>query len=82
MKTSQKITEYLKEHRQTNAQELADYLGITDRGVRKQLLVMLRKGVLTKKGHPPVVYYQLSLDPMKVSGDVLPANILEKNEKA
>jgi len=78
MKTSQKIIDYLKEHRQANTQELADYLGITDRGVRKQLLVMLRKGTLTKKGHPPVVYYQLSLDPIKESGDTLPTNIIRE----
>lgn len=67
MKTSQKIVNYLENHRQANAQELADYLEITDRGVRKQLLVMMKKGILTKKGHPPVVYYQLSPAPIKES---------------
>lgn len=78
MKTSQKIINYLKEHRQVNTQELADYLGITDRGVRKQLLAMFRKGVLTKKGHPPVVYYQLNLGPIKVFGDTLPTSIVRE----
>lgn len=78
MKTNQKIIDYLKEHRQVNAQELADYLGITDRGVRKQLLVMLRKGFLTKKGHPPVVYYQLSVDPVIASEDTLPASVIRE----
>jgi hypoxanthine-guanine phosphoribosyltransferase len=75
MKTSQKIADYLKEHRQANAQELADHLGITDRGVRKQLLSMLSNGVLTKKGHPPIVYYQLSPDLIKLSNDTLPTDI-------
>ncbi|HCC84261.1 MAG TPA: hypothetical protein DEP87_01090, partial [Candidatus Pacebacteria bacterium] len=74
MKTNQKIIDYLKEYRQTNAQELADYLGITDRGVRKQLLVMLRNGILTKKGRPPVVYYQLNTDSVIASGDTLPTS--------
>ncbi|MDP1743896.1 MAG: winged helix-turn-helix domain-containing protein, partial [Candidatus Amesbacteria bacterium] len=78
MKTSQKIIDYLGEHRQANAQELADYLEITDRGVRKQLLVLLKKGILTKKGHPPIVYYQLSLDPNKGSRDPLPTNIVKE----
>ena len=78
MKTSQKIIDYLKDHRQTNAQELADYLGITDRGVRKQLLIMLGSGVLIKKGHPPVVYYQLRLDTIKASADTLSTNIIRK----
>jgi len=77
MKTSQKIIDYLKDRRQANAQELADYLGITDRGVRKQLLVMLGKGILTKKGHPPVVYYQLSQNLTKVSDDTLPTSIIK-----
>ncbi len=60
MKTSQKIIEYIREHRQVTGQELTDYLGITDRGVRKQLFTLLKQGILTKKGHPPIVYYQIN----------------------
>ncbi len=60
MKTNQKIVEYIRRHRQVSGKELADHLGITDRGVRKQLLSLLKEGVLTKKGHPPVVYYLLN----------------------
>ena len=78
MKTSQKIIEYIREHRQVTGQELTDFLGITDRGVRKQLFTLLKQGVLTKKGHPPIVYYQIN-DSLKemVELSVLPKSILE-----
>jgi len=78
MKTSQKIIEYIREHRQVTGQELTDFLGITDRGVRKQLFTLLKQGVLTKKGHPPIVYYQIN-DSLKemVELSVLPKSIIE-----
>ena len=38
MTTSQKIIEYIEEHGQVTGAELADYLDITDRAVRKKRL--------------------------------------------
>ena len=73
MKTSQKITNYIREHQQATGQELADFIGITGRGVRKQLLTLLKQGLLSKKGHPPVVYYQI-----KETLDNIPTNIPSK----
>jgi hypoxanthine-guanine phosphoribosyltransferase len=63
MKTAQKIIGYIREHKQATGQELTDFIGITSRGVRKQLLTMLKAGILSKKGHPPIVYYQIKIEP-------------------
>lgn len=60
MKTSEKIKQYLAKNQQASGRELADYLGITDRAVRKQLAAMLNKKQLVKKGLPPKVFYRLS----------------------
>jgi len=75
MKTSEKIVAYIQKHRQATGQELTYFLGITDRGVRKQLLTLLNRGDLTKKGHPPVVYYQISDQPSKNTPTFLPDSI-------
>ncbi|MFH1657026.1 MAG: HTH domain-containing protein [bacterium] len=40
-KTSQKIIDYIQNKRQATGHELADYLGISDRAVRKQLKSLL-----------------------------------------
>lgn len=60
MKTSDKIIAYLKTHSQINTPELVEYLGITDRAVRKQLKSLLEKGVITKLGKAPRVYYSIA----------------------
>ncbi len=57
MKTSEKIIAYIKEHDQASGKELADFLDITDRAVRKHLKVLLDNEVLTKVGKPPQVFY-------------------------
>ncbi len=57
MSTSQKIIEYIEEHGQVTGAELADYLDITDRAVRKQLKTLLDNDKVTKTGKPPKVYY-------------------------
>src|SRR3989339_581301 len=57
MKTSEKIIKYIKAKGQATGSELADYLDISDRGVRKQLAVLLEKGILKKIGKPPKVFY-------------------------
>lgn len=63
MKTSDKIIEYLQKHGQVTGNELVDYLGITDRAVRKQLKTLLDSGKLAKAGTPPRVYYSVALGP-------------------
>lgn len=78
MKTSQKIIDYLLDHRLVNAQDLAAYLGITDRGVRKQLMVLLKNETLIKKGRPPVVYYELNTNPSKKSSIILSTSIINE----
>jgi len=60
IKTSERIKQYLLKNRQASGSELADYLGITDRAVRKQLAALLGKNQITKKGRPPKVFYQLA----------------------
>ena len=57
MKTSEKIIKYISEHDQARGKELADFLDITDRAVRKHLKVLLDNGILTKIGKPPQVFY-------------------------
>jgi len=60
MKISEKIIKYIKENGQATGVELSDFLGIGDRGVRKQLFVLFERGVLDKMGKPPKVFYILN----------------------
>ena len=60
MKTSDKILEYLVKNSQTTTGTLVDYLGITDRAVRKQLKSLLDNSQVVKSGKPPRVYYSLA----------------------
>ncbi len=62
MKTSAKITRYIKKNSQVTGSELVEYLGITDRAVRKQLKTLLDSGQLTKAGKPPKVYYSIKVE--------------------
>lgn len=57
IKTSEKILNYIKDKGQASGNELADFLGITTRAVRKQLANLLEIGSVQKKGTPPRVYY-------------------------
>lgn len=56
-KTSQKIVEYIKNNKQVTGPDLIDYLGISDRAVRKQIKNLLDRDVITKIGKPPKVFY-------------------------
>ncbi len=77
MKTSQKIINYIRDHKLATGQELTEYTGITSRGVRKQLLTLLKQEVLSKKGHPPVVYYQIKSPVQKTIPSNISKNALE-----
>ena len=57
MDTEEKIIEYIKEKGQATGKQLADFLGITDRAVRKQIGKLYSQGILTKTGKPPKVFY-------------------------
>ncbi len=57
METKKRIIEYLKERKQASGAELADFLGISDRAVRKQLKDLLEKEILYKVGKAPRVFY-------------------------
>jgi hypoxanthine-guanine phosphoribosyltransferase len=61
IKTSQKIIKYIEEKGQAGANELADYLDITTRAVRKQLSVLLESNKIDKVGKAPKVFYVLSV---------------------
>ena len=54
-----KIIEYIKKNGQASGNELANFLDLSDRAVRKQLASMLTKGILIKVGKPPKVFYLL-----------------------
>jgi len=60
MKTSEKIIKFLKGKKQASGNELADYLEMTDRAVRKQLKKLLEQNKIAKIGKPPKVFYSLS----------------------
>lgn len=55
--TSKKIINYLKKNKQASGAELTDFLGISDRAVRKQLKSLLEKKLVYKIGKPPKVFY-------------------------
>ncbi len=55
--TSQKIINYIRKNKQVSGAELADFLNIGDRAVRKQLKNLLDKGIVYKIGKPPKVFY-------------------------
>lgn len=57
MKTSEKIVDYLQRNGQSATASLVDYLGITDRAVRKQLKNLLEEDKVIKAGRAPRVYY-------------------------
>lgn len=59
MKTSEKIIKYVQKNSQASGSELAEFLELSDRAVRKQLAALLEKDVLYKVGKPPKVFYLL-----------------------
>jgi len=59
IKTSQKILNYIKNKGQASGNELADYLDISSRAVRKQLSKLYEDNKIYKVGKPPKVFYLL-----------------------
>ncbi|MFA5961552.1 MAG: HTH domain-containing protein [Parcubacteria group bacterium] len=60
--TSEKIIEYIAKNSQASGKELADYLEITDRGVRKQLKTLLERNEICKIGKSPKVFYRIAAE--------------------
>ena len=82
IKTSQRIIEYIEEKGQASGNELADYLNITTRAVRKQLNSLLSEKILYKIGKPPKVFYLLSENKKKnieIKIDLKSKKIIEDN---
>ncbi len=77
MKTSLKIINYLKEKGRLSGGQLADYLGISTRAVRKQLRNLLAQGKIAKIGKPPKVFYFIPEKGMTKGGSKVDAAFKE-----
>lgn len=83
-KTSDKILAYIAQRSQASGKELSDYLGITDRAIRKQLRRLLELGRVRKLGKSPRVFYALSEGKKKSTGSEIDLKegqkeVIEKN---
>ena len=78
MTTSQKIIAYITKKDQASGKELTDQFGtISARAVRKQLKKLLDKGLLTKIGRPPKVYYLLAKNKVPFDISIVDKKILK-----
>ena len=59
-KTEEKIIKYVRAKIHVSGKELFDHLEISDRAIRKQLKKLFERGILSKTGTPPKVFYSLS----------------------
>ena len=57
--TADKIIKYIVKNSQASGKELADYLEISDRAVRKHLKRMLEENEIAKIGKSPKVFYRI-----------------------
>ena len=78
MKTSEKIIQYIKNNGHASGRELADYLELSDRAVRKQLSAFLEKDILSKVGKPPKVFYLLKKVSSITSSEEVDSEIIKK----
>lgn len=69
IKTSERIVDYIKNRGQATGSELADFLNISDRAVRKQLNNLLENNTLYKNGKPPKVFYFIKKTTEIISDD-------------
>ena len=76
--TRKKIIDYLKSNKQARGSDLADFLEISDRAVRKQLKNLLDEGVVYKIGKPPKVFYLIKEEINNVTDDIIS---FDKNKK-
>lgn len=82
-KTSEKIIDYIRDKGQASGNELANFLGITTRAVRKQLANLLENNTVHKRGTPPKVFYYINNSTknsiQEQSFDKETENIIDKN---
>jgi len=82
MNTEEKIIKYIEEKGQATGKQLADFLGITDRAVRKQTGKLYSQGVLSKTGRPPKVFYFIKEKSKKKIDEIIKdgiKKIIDKN---
>lgn len=80
--TAERIIEYIGEKKQASANELVDFLEISERAVFKQLANLLFENKLSRIGRPPVVFYLLKeevIEKETVVVDEKVRKILEEN---
>jgi phosphoribosylpyrophosphate synthetase/biotin operon repressor len=79
--TKKKIIEYLRKNKQASGSELADFLEISDRAVRKQLKNLLDEDLVYKIGRPPKVFYFIKekKEDSKIVIDKKRSKIIEEN---
>lgn len=75
MNTEEKIIQYIKEKGQATGKELSDFLGITDRAVRKQTSKLYLQGYLYKTGRPPKVFYSIKEETKKSKNNFIKEGI-------
>lgn len=78
MTTTEKIIQYIQKNDQASGSELARYLDISDRAVRKQLKTLLDRQIIIKIGTPPKVFYKISNK--SVTGEIRPYSISKKSK--
>ena len=81
-KTSDKIISYITDKGQVSGNELANYLSITTRAVRKQLNNLLEEDRVYKIGRPPKVFYLIKPEQEKAQHEIVRGdlkNIIEDN---
>ncbi len=76
--TRKKIIEYIRGNKQASGADLADFLEISDRAVRKQLKNLLDEGVVYKIGRPPKVFYLIKEESVNTTDEIFSFNIKEK----
>jgi len=82
MKTTEKILEYLEQHKQASTKELVDYLEISRIAVSKHLSNLLTEKKLIKIGKPPKVFYlipEVKIEVAKAILDEKTKKIIEEN---
>jgi len=82
-KTSDRIIEYIKAKRQVTANDLGNFLLISERAVFKQLSNLVAEGKLFKIGRPPKVFYAIKEDgeipAREIVSDKKTKNFIEDN---
>jgi len=80
--TKTKILDFIKENGASKAKEITEFIGISPQAIHRHLKLLVEQAKLSKKGSPPVVFYELSGSPEKLNASTLDDeiyNYLEEN---